>query len=501
MAKFRDTVETLITARNEAQRELEQADRQMREQASRERQRHQDEMRAAKERERSAIQHLQQLSKIAVVAGAARTAISGLNIAAQVAAGDMEAAAEAAERLPFGLGGAVREARELWQTVSGTREEMERMERLAEAQERSAELRRQNEQAARQAALDHAAELLAIQRERALLEADPAEREQMQFEFGLAVNVEGLERQLEEARNQLADARREFTADEEVAAARDQIEQLTREMLRHTAAIEDLGREETAIAERAIGRRQELVEQLQRERREHQRVIDENERGVERLAQNIEQIQQRLEETRARNAAAEADRQREQEQERARLEQERERAASEVEEEIAQKRLRLIGETHQAEVRAIEAEKDQRVQAAIEAGNVELAEFERVRGQMRRMEAEAQEQRRRDIQELTEKREEAMERERQKQEQIAAARRRADRPDAPQVDQERFLTGVRETTQQQDRAMLAEIQKQNRQMDRQLREARESRRVLEEQVRILRSSPILNVEVMTEAGL
>lgn len=441
MAKYRDSIETLITARNEVAGELQRAERQMRQQAGRERQREREQARAAKQREQAARQQLLSLGKVAAAVGGAQVAISSMNVATQIASGNMDAAADAAERMPLGIGEAVRSGRELWETLSGARAETEAMEKATEARKRAESNFVDVVKQRQEAEVAHAEKILALRQQTALLrERDADDREALQFQIQAGRDVRSVSRQI--------------VAEQE--KARDLEDELNSKIKQREGSLRALASEARDLEQQ--GRQVPLSIRL--DRGTAQQEIRNFEDQIAEAQARVERLEQQRELMRRERDAKEAAREREQTAEQIAAEREREQEARKAAHETAQERRRLAGRHHAFEVNAIRERFRVQIREAREANNDELADQLRTRQQLETQAATEQERRRRREAELADERETIARQRQEITERIARQTARADAPALPTLNQDRFLTGVRQQTEQQDRAIEAKLQKQ-----------------------------------------
>lgn len=415
MAKFQDSVETLITARNEVAGELRSAERQME---------------ATRRRELQRVQEHQRKQQGIV------SRLGGVHGTLDVLAGGA------------GIGIIMR----MGQAV----------ENMAN---KAGELRDSFE----------AGEISAFEMHREILRMIPV--------FGQGVRIgEAIQEAFSDAGKQLRDFRRDVEG-----LAKFQSEELPRRMKLLDQAEQARFEQQVSDAEGVEKKRLQLARQTQEQLRqiEEQRIAA----TTQETRDAADEASQAVQDGHAQQMRAIARQERE-------AQKERERAVREADERIRQTRLELSGETHKAEMRAITQQMNERMHAAREAGNRELAIRENILGSIRLEEARASEERRRELDRLQQEREEAIAEERQAADKLASAQRRStmQQPGLPTLNQERFLTGARQQTEQQDRAIMEREQKQLQELEKSRQAAERTVNKLDDVIRELRDAPLLRSE-------
>jgi DNA repair exonuclease SbcCD ATPase subunit len=166
-------------------------------------------------------------------------------------------------------------------------------------------------------------------------------------------------------------------------------------------------------------------------------------------------------------------------------------ASADADAEILALRLSLHGDTLNAELTAIRQEFGNRIQAAREANQEELADRLAMLQSLREAEAQANEARRQDLEQIDQQRDVIDDEIKALSEDLARARSRNTPSTLPVADQNRFLTGVREKTQEQDRANQSAEQQQIKAMDDQLKELKDMKEALAELVQTIQKSPVI----------
>ncbi|MEX2673392.1 MAG: hypothetical protein WD294_14930 [Phycisphaeraceae bacterium] len=182
-----------------------------------------------------------------------------------------------------------------------------------------------------------------------------------------------------------------------------------------------------------------------------------------------------------RQAAVQADRQRWE-------------AVQGAEAEIEQLRLQQTGQAFEAELFAIRRAAQERIDAAREAGNEELAIRAQTLGRMREAEAVAHQDRKRQLEELRQQAEIQQTRARAFADQIGRAGSRGGQASLPGMDSNRFLTGARQETERADRAVQQREQKQIEIAEKQLRKLNEAVVGINATAEELRNAPIVRAE-------
>lgn len=419
MAKFQDSVETLITARNEVAGELRQAERQME---------------ATRRRERQRLQEHQRKQKGIV------GRLGGVRGTLDVLAGGA------------GIGIIMR----MGQGV----------ENLAT---KAADLRGQLE----------AGEISASEMRREMLRNIPV--------FGQSVRIgEALQRAFSDAAKRVREMGRAVEALQEF-----QNEELPRRFQLMDQADQARHDREMMRVDEAQGKRLEAERQLEAQLRaiREQQQRDDSAATIAAANEAKEQVQALHRERMRQLARDEREQRREQEKE-------RERAVRDADQRIRQTRLELTGETHKAEMLAITQQMNERMRAAREAGNRELAIRENILGSIRLEEARANHERERELEQLAERQAALAEQEKERAAEVARARQREKHAtaDLPQLNQERFLTGVRQQTEQRDRSVQAQAQQQTKLAEQTLAELRRNVKASEESARALREAPVFRAE-------
>lgn len=536
MAKYRDTVETLISARNEVAGELQRAERQMKEQAARERQRSQEQERFAKERaqvEREIrVESLRQVGEHAQAETVQIRQAFADRIRAAREAGQMELATRlrvlaqlrqaeaqaAADRTRIREQEAVRQR----QLLTGVRTLAGRAAGIGSVMFVASEIEQMA--GAMAEAADKGDSLTT-----AFLRNLPVAGRMVQTGESLSVTIA----KLSEAHPRLINgvlaispllggaalAMRRYNL--ETLQAKRRTEEFTRAIEAQRDFLPSLQEDRRAVELGEIEDEFERAREAQRQAHDRRlREINSQEREIGQAAADIARdfANRRHAQELAdidRRAQAEADQSQEAAEQRAQAAQlaelrEREvreqaaeqhiRATQRAEDEITQLHLRQTGQRLEAELHAIRTAAAARIAAAEEAGNPELAQHERTLRDMREREAREHDRRRRQAEELGQQRDSMMEREKALSEQIARARSRNAAAPAPQADQDRFLTGVREMTQQQDRAVQAVAEKQLRALEKQLAETQRRGQEIGDKLTRILESPIMQA-IPSSGGL
>jgi DNA repair exonuclease SbcCD ATPase subunit len=210
-----------------------------------------------------------------------------------------------------------------------------------------------------------------------------------------------------------------------------------------------------------------------------------------RASQATIELQKEYDEAKALSLAkfAEFDRQRiemDKKVQQARLE-----AVADVDSQITAQRLRARGQNLAAELQDIRHAFDARITAAREANNAELADRLRVLRDIQVAEAETAAARRDELEQIANQRDGLDDEIKALSEDLARARSRNTPSTLPVADQNRFLTGEREKTQEQDRANQSEAQQQIKAMEDQLKELKEMKEALAELVQTIQKSPVI----------
>ncbi|MEM8738952.1 MAG: hypothetical protein AAGG38_10820 [Planctomycetota bacterium] len=477
MAKFQDSVELLIEARNTSRREIEQAEKEARDLARREDTR--AERQAALNRDLNTGLVGTALRATAAFGGL-ELGLGAVNVGAKALSGDLQGAADAVERLPV-LGGFARQLNETLGYATGIRREMEDIKRISDLRAGNARglLRITLAEDAQRRSI--AARQLRLEQEVALVRARSSQKE-----------VESLKARFDQI-NRLAEAEAAH------AAARAKSIQISQDEARRIAdeadrkAIDQL--DQRILKSRTLASRshrtdpteefddEKDVRKLQSERRLIQQRIDLRGEAL-RLAQNeVDAADRRLEATRELNAELRKQQAAQSRAERLGMIQALDQAVKDqaareagLAREVEAARLRFAGERHKAErleIGRLYGERIRAAKTATEAEHLERLKFMELEDNRRR---EIAQKRQEFVSSITQARRESIQDEiDQLNEQITRSRQQIQPAAENTANTDRFLTGVRQQSLNSDRALLDAQKRQLKAVEDQKRDLEQMR--------------------------
>lgn len=169
----------------------------------------------------------------------------------------------------------------------------------------------------------------------------------------------------------------------------------------------------------------------------------------------------------------------------------RAKAAADADEELDRLRLQNAGNQLDIELHNIRTAAQARMDAARAASDEDLMGRLAVLQAEKEATARAQNERRRQIEDYREQQQELAEQEKELAERIARARRGAGDAPMTNADQNRFAAGLRQVQQQEDRAARSGQDKQLKAMEQQLKELQAARKGIDDLVKAIQAAPIV----------
>lgn len=240
--------------------------------------------------------------KALAVFGTIELGIGALNVASDAFSGNIEDAATALEQLPAGIGPVARQLRTLLGTMTGITDEIERSEALTARIVETQKLQLDNAVALAAARREGAAALEQVERQIALLRAEPGDRESLAVELDAAQRIVAIERQIAQAREQ-ADQRATDPARAQRLAELEEERAKAVERIVSAEAEVDRRRQSTGVVGLEINIRsaEKLVAERQSELRTIEDTIAKNREQIEADKERIVQLEALLDRVRELN--------------------------------------------------------------------------------------------------------------------------------------------------------------------------------------------------------